>query len=1236
MSLSDWTLLSSDLRIPEGISLCRWFFLLWWSRAKPWSLSSRSIYCLSVGKFCLEKTSHPKNAQLASSAPVERASSQQLSKSKREKARYALREAFVLRNAEPEACPAGFHCLGGASFEPSDADLKNIRIETGKSRFCPAGKFCEVGATEPLPDCPRGIICIERVRSNPAIAGLSAGRSDACPQKHFCREGTTPFGGTKPPKPWTKSCAAGLEVIAGTPSATTDMQCAPCRAGYFCPTENTATPVRCPSNSTCRSATTASSRLSFECVAGHYKSEPYCVPNNSCPPGLAIKPGGTDTKVECIDCPTGKYCPVLNTTVSGGSNPAIDCPSNSDCATGGLSLTSTRGKRENFECNPGFYRSDDGKECLAWKDCAAGEIIKLDATPEVDRICAPCPNGLYCPSVNTSQPNSGKPNMALTCPENSTCALQKDLISQTDFTCSNKSYRTGNTCTTWKTCGIGEIVAAEPTNTTDRACSPCPAGRYCTTKNLKGDKTTACPANSTCEGSTTLVGQKDFECKSGYFRTGNRCTIWADCPVGEMVDFPGSAVDNRTCKPCAAGRYCAGPTPNITMATAKVCPPHSECATNGLNAVRSDFQCKVGFFRDTPTSCKAHSTCPPGTVINSDPTATSDRTCRPCPTGRYCPTPNLTAALSTACPENSNCAETSITGRSEFTCKQPGFFKSGLGCAAWSNCEAGKVISAEGSATSDRTCEECPGKKYCPTENTTLATAVNCPANSNCSKENKAELREDFDCAFGFYKDPTTKSCKSWTKCQPGQILTGQSPLRDGSCQACESGYVCKAESGGYALTQCPAGTECLRSGMSQAVKCARGKYDHDDDPTTACQACPTGTYCPNRGTTSSGTLACPSGKICGLGTSSPSACGRGTYCVPASSIAVNCQPGEWDHDNDSTTACQACPAGKYCSQARTRKYTLGTPLALTPRDCKAGYWCPASSVKEDQNQCASKKYCPTGSSIGSNDCPAGSVCSNPAVKQSCKSGSFCPTGTTVETDCPAGSVCATPASKAQCPAGKYCPKGTVTASKDCSNGSYCPVGSKTEKPCPAGSYCSNPKSKKSCSTGSICLAGSTTEKLCGVNTYDHDDKPSTACESAPQKTCESKGTKKAGPANCPIGYFCKKGTAKTQCGDGDSCPEGSSAKGDCGKGKISKGGTCFSCPENYSKVANNLCRYTYDGGHGKSECKTGTYKQVYKSDNCGEKELAQIFRTRRRMRSQLSYLHVRLRLQRRLHKRSL
>ena len=370
------------------------------------------------------------------------------------------------------------------------------------------------------------------------------------------------------------------------------------------------------------------------------------------------------------------------------------------------------------------------------------------------------------------------------------------------------------------------------------------------------------------------------------------------------------------------------------------------------------------------------------------------------------------------------------------------------------------------------------------------------------------------------------------------------------ACVACPAGIHCSQGAytvsfyGDYCTSNYFISDYCINMipiASFPANPCPVGTYDDDNNPTTACVACPAGMHC------SQGAYTLSSGYCDSVNSYYSSLCinmrpcpSMGGYNCPAgsSSISMLCPAGTYDDDNNSYTACVACPAGMYCSQGAYNN-TIGS-----------SYYC-SSKYYYSSNNCINMRLCPSG--VGYN-CPAGS--SVPTL---------CPAGT-YDDDSDSTTACVA------CPAGMYCSQGAYVfsgySSYYCTSNNYysficinmvpvssiptlCPAGTYDDDynsstpcvTCPAGMYCSlgaydnsgnnwcatygssyhgnNCINMRACSYtgeggGYYCPAGSSVSTICPAGTYDNDNNSTTPC------------------VTCPVGIYCSRGAYNNYYGYGD------------------------------------------------------------------------------------------------------
>ncbi|XP_038155551.1 uncharacterized protein LOC119792815 [Cyprinodon tularosa] len=481
--------------------------------------------------------------------------------------------------------------------------------------------------------------------------------------------------------------------------------------------------------------------------------------------------------------------------------------------------------------------------------------------------------------------------------------------------------------------------------------------------------------------------------------------------------------------------------------------------------------------------------------------------CLDCPSGHFCPG-NVSAP--NRCPAGTF---NLYTGKSSMNDCKPCF--SGL-------------ISSE-----DRVdCRLCPAGFSCDLANGTLYL---CPAGQHSPEGVLQCLTCPFDsvCTFGLPY-----------KCGPGK----EPNMNHSECIECFPGFyssVCPVR-----CQQCPAGSYCPDSGMSQPLLCPPGWSSTPGQ--TSCRRCnDTSLLCRGALAPSWTQSVLRSGQTntCRPGTYKPEkedgtcvTCSRGHYCVGG--VAIPCPAGTYGPKEglQRLKDCLICPAGFYCLEGSSQR---PTSLFMCPRGyyCEEGTAtphgspCPAGTSGEQLGQTsrAACKRCKEG-----RFCPAGS--SGPGLP--CARGRFCPAGTLEEVTCPSGTF--TPHQGAisvkdclKCPAGFYCPEGT-SDQVPCPPGSFNPLEGQDEvadcRECYAGKACTQIALRApdvDCIPGFVCPPGSSKPNApanaCPPGTFSNriNLTDQSQCQLCPARCACLRGTGgiQRPPLLCFAGHYCPPGT---------------------------------------------------------------------------------------------------------------
>eukprot|EP00762_Andalucia_godoyi_P006881 ANDGO_08333.mRNA.1 variant len=354
------------------------------------------------------------------------------------------------------------------------------------------------------------------------------------------------------------------------------------------------------------------------------------------------------------------------------------------------------------------------------------------------------------------------------------------------------------------------------------------------------------------------------------------------------------------------------------------------------------------------------------------------------------------------------------------------------------------------------------------------ADCVPCPAGFTCVPGNPVPT----PCVPGYYCEIN----KSPVPCPPKTFNARNSATDASYCLPCPDSYYCPVSGiSVYQVYPCPPGSYCFNA-TTTPEPCPAGTYRPiglGGNPKNDCLVCPQGQYCPNAGMVSP--LNCPAKYYCPSGSSSPQTCLAGGYCPANSGSSVMCPAGYFcPNGTDNPTL---CPAGYYCPNGTNSIILCGAgfycpngtgPLPIT---CPAGSYCSQGVFLP--TACPLGSYCPAGSSAPTL-CPLGyfgtaGVSFRGTSAASC---TICPPGTygakSDRTEC------------LVCPAGYICLGGTTSAAptdeilqkgRQCRTGTYCPAGSSSETYCPAGTF--NPTAGSSSADACLsCAANSYTPKV--------------------------------------------------------------------------------------------------------------------------------------------------------------
>jgi hypothetical protein len=557
-----------------------------------------------------------------------------------------------------------------------------------------------------------------------AEGACPAGTAGAAPNCTPCAAGSYCAGGASP----SEACAAGTWDDDANP-ATVCVTWSTCVAGQHVSVDGTATTDRactsCTSGSFSATPNAATCTLWTSCTAGNYVSTNGSVTaDRQC---TACAPGTTTTTMNQSTCIASGGCDAgTERTAPGVCTP---CETGTYCAGGETTKQA---------CPSGTWDNDSSSatECIAWTDCAPGQRVTASGSATVDRTCTACASGTYSNVSNAS------------------------------------------TCTAWSDCGTGTFVSTPGSTTTDRQCATCASGTTTTATNQSscvatggcaaGTERTAPGVCSACASGYYCAGGETTKvaCAAGYWDHDNNaataCVAKTTCVAGESVVSDGTATADRQCASCASGSF-------STTSNAPSCTAWSSCAAGTYVSVpgtpSSDRQCAdctSGTYTTQPNQsvCLAADACAAGTEQTAPATSTSPPQCAACAAGNYCPggTTAKQACASSTWDHDANAA---------------------TACVNWTNCSAGQFVAADGTTTTDRSCQACASGSYSTTAN--------------------------------------ASSCTPWVACSAGtEQTTAGSTTASPQCASCAAGYYC------------PGGTTAKQA-------CPSGTWDHDANAATAC-----------------------------------------------------------------------------------------------------------------------------------------------------------------------------------------------------------------------------------------------------------------------------------------------------------------------------------------------------------------------------------------------------------------
>ncbi|CAM9474871.1 unnamed protein product, partial [Choristocarpus tenellus] len=354
-----------------------------------------------------------------------------------------------------------------------------------------------------------------------------------CPERKSCASGSTT-------STWS-SCQAGYYCPEGTPSP----DVFPCDPGTYSNRSNLASADECTICPPSFYCVGGSSSVDGPCFAGYY-----CPPGtgsateNACPAGTYSPSTSLYLESQCVDCPSGYYCPEASTS-------AEPCPAGTYTSYNNTEDAGPGSYPSCTECPAGYYCEETSREPT---ECGTGKRFHSDYGADA---CSMCEAGYYCGGNTTQTSNmySGGGDW--------------DSSEDDEGKCFNGTY-----CPAGMARAPGEDSCMAGYYCPVAAANPyaCPSGTY----NPHGgmDDATDCqisPAGYyTIEAATNSTGS----CSPGYYcPAGSTGPEQVPCPTRFYRSQYG-ATDLDDCALCVSGGYCPSGSTEPTL-----CPRGYYCVT---------------------------------------------------------------------------------------------------------------------------------------------------------------------------------------------------------------------------------------------------------------------------------------------------------------------------------------------------------------------------------------------------------------------------------------------------------------------------------------------------------------------------------------------------------------------------------------------------------------------------------------------------------------------------------
>ena len=626
--------------------------------------------------------------------------------------------------------------------------------------------------------------------------------------------------------------------------------------------------------------------------------------------------------------------------------------------------------------------SEKGAGMGGFVNCPPGYTCPLTSPLPVK-----CPVGFYCPAGTTGNP--------IKCP----AGLYSSAGASDESQCTPNwplGYYVDSITGSLNRCSTGHYCA-------NGAITKCPVGTYNKKQGMSSVSSCLdCPKGAYCNNTTTIT-----PCAPGTYNGLARQSEYYKCLT------------------CPAGTTCS----KKGMASPSPCPPGSWSSVEGLKTACTPSD--TGTYLDVEGSkdrsaqkqCTVGSFCPPG---SGSPTA--------CPAGYYCDRQGLSEG--TKCPAGTygstlGLSTAQCSGQCDpgYACPPGSTISYNIPCVAGTYCPRGTG-----------TPNTCPKGHYCPYE---CGTPVKCPAGTYNQYDGGKAVTDCIIC-------PDGKECVAGTydpqPCSKGNFCVG------GMVNVCTPGSYCDAR-GLASPTGCPPGTYGTKTGSTSILDCTpcpAGTFSNLSGQQICAGSCTTGKICPSPNSTISYVVP-PTASYSGgastltitIGSTEPTPCPMGYYCDQSNmGIASPCPTGTYSPNTGLTSSsqCTKCPAGTYCA----------TPGAGSSLPCPPGTYCP-SQGGSSPTQCPIAFICPLPGLTAGGSCPPGKLCDiqglGSTARASCPPGTYSVGGAGMTcTPCPDGTygtgASTNPSCSGLCAAGYYCTASSTTPTTTlCPIGYYCPPG---------------------------------------------------------------------------------------------------------------------------------------------------------------------------------------------------